>query len=110
MKFSELWRELKDRRVVRVLIGYAVVAAVIVQAADLTLEPLGLPAWAYNLRARGHDRWLPCGGRPRVGVRCDARRDRTGERPAGRDAAAHSVGGWLEGRSLSPWGSAAGDS
>ena len=48
MKFSELWRELKDRRVVRVLIGYAVVAAVIVQAADLTLEPLGLPAWAYT--------------------------------------------------------------
>ena len=48
MKFSELWRELKDRRVVRVAIGYTVVAAVSVQAADLTLEPLGLPAWTYT--------------------------------------------------------------
>ena len=48
MRLSELWRELKDRRVVRVAIGYAVVAAVIVQAADLTFEPLGLPAWTYT--------------------------------------------------------------
>ena len=49
MRPSELWRELKDRRVVRVAVSYAVVAAVIVQAADLTLEPLGLPAWTYTL-------------------------------------------------------------
>ncbi len=48
LRFSELWRELKDRRVVRVAIGYAVVAAVIVQAADLTFEPPGLPAWTYT--------------------------------------------------------------
>ena len=48
MRLSELWRELKDRRVVRVAIGYAVVAAVVVQAADLTFEPLGLPAWTYT--------------------------------------------------------------
>ena len=43
MRLEELWRELKDRRVVRVAIGYAVVGAVIVEAADLTLGPLGLP-------------------------------------------------------------------
>jgi len=48
VNFTELWRELKDRRVVRVAIGYTVIAAVIVQAADLTLEPLGLPAWTYT--------------------------------------------------------------
>ena len=48
LRLSEFWQELKDRRVVRVAIGYTVVAAVIVQAADLTFEPLGLPAWTYT--------------------------------------------------------------
>ena len=33
---------------VRVAIGYTVVAGVIVQAADRTLGPLGLPAWTYT--------------------------------------------------------------
>ena len=66
MKFRELWQELKDRRVVRVAIGYTVVAAVIVQAADLTLEPLGLPGSMNSLRTC---RAPSMRGRPRRAVR-----------------------------------------
>lgn len=48
MKPSELWAELKRRRVVRVVLAYAVTVFVVLQVADLTLEPLGLPAWSYR--------------------------------------------------------------
>lgn len=44
-----LWHELRRRRVVKVAIGYAFVLFVVLQVAELTLEPLGLPDWSYEL-------------------------------------------------------------
>lgn len=49
MNLSDFWNELRRRRVVRVVIAYAVAAFVVLQVAELTLEPLGLPAWTYRL-------------------------------------------------------------
>ncbi|HUF13422.1 MAG TPA: nickel-binding protein [Longimicrobiales bacterium] len=43
------WSELARRRVVKVAAAYAVVLFVVLQAAELTLQPLGLPAWSYTL-------------------------------------------------------------
>ena len=39
------WSELKRRHVVKVLIVYAAVAFVVIQAADLLIPALHLPAW-----------------------------------------------------------------
>lgn len=44
-----LWSELMRRRVVKVAVGYGVVLFGILQIAELTFEPLGLPAWSYTL-------------------------------------------------------------
>lgn len=44
-----LWDELRRRRVVRVAAAYAIVLFGILQVAELTLEPLGLPGWSYTL-------------------------------------------------------------
>ena len=44
-----LWGELLRRRVVKVAAGYGVVLFAILQVAQLTLEPLGLPGWSYTL-------------------------------------------------------------
>jgi tetratricopeptide (TPR) repeat protein len=41
--------ELKRRKVVRVAVAYAVAAFVVLQLADLVLEPLGLPPWTMAL-------------------------------------------------------------
>ena len=46
---SGLWHELIRRRVVKVTVGYGIVLFGILQVAELTLEPLGLPAWSYTL-------------------------------------------------------------
>ena len=46
---SGLWGELLRRRVVKVAVGYGVVLFGILQIAQLTLEPLGLPGWSYTL-------------------------------------------------------------
>ena len=46
---TRFWRELRRRRVVKVAIGYAVVLFGVLQVASLTLEPLGLPDWSYQL-------------------------------------------------------------
>lgn len=43
------WDELGRRRVVRVGVAYSVALFVVLQVAELTLEPLGLPAWSYTL-------------------------------------------------------------
>src|SRR5688572_12644197 len=42
------WAELKRRKVVRAAIAYAVVAWIVLQVAEVTYEPLGLPAWAMT--------------------------------------------------------------
>lgn len=44
-----LWTELRRRRVVRVGVAYSVALFVVLQVAELTLEPLGLPGWSYRL-------------------------------------------------------------
>ena len=49
----ETWAELKRRRVVRAGITYAVVGWVVLQAAEITYEPLGLPPWALTWTVLG---------------------------------------------------------
>jgi len=49
MSRDGLWAELKRRRVVRVGIAYAAAVFVVLQVADLTFEPLGLPGVAYTI-------------------------------------------------------------
>lgn len=49
----ETWAELKRRRVVRAGIAYAVVGWVVLQAAEITFEPLGLPPWALTWTVLG---------------------------------------------------------
>ncbi len=49
MKLNELWRELKDRRVVRVAIVYAVVAFTVWQVAEIAFPALGIPGWAMSV-------------------------------------------------------------
>jgi tetratricopeptide (TPR) repeat protein len=41
--------ELRRRKVVRVAVAYGIAAFVVLQLADLVLEPLGLPPWAMTL-------------------------------------------------------------
>ena len=48
MNLDNFWTELRRRRVVRVVVAYAVAVFIILQVASLTFEPLGLPAWAYK--------------------------------------------------------------
>lgn len=46
---GDLWNELMRRRVVKVAVGYGVVLFGILETAERTLGPLGLPAWSYTL-------------------------------------------------------------
>ena len=48
MNLDTFWTELRRRRVVRVVVAYAVAVFIILQVASLTFEPLGLPAWTYQ--------------------------------------------------------------
>lgn len=47
--FSRLPSELKRRKVVQVVVSYAVVVFILLQVAEITFEPLGLPDWALTL-------------------------------------------------------------
>jgi serine/threonine-protein kinase len=49
MKPDEIWDELKRRRVVRVALAYAAALFLVLQVADLTFEPLGLPEVAFRI-------------------------------------------------------------
>lgn len=49
MRIPDLLAELKRRRVIRVLGAYLVAAFILLQVADLVVEPLGLPAWTMTL-------------------------------------------------------------
>jgi len=42
------WQELKRRKVIRVIIGYAAAAYVILELTSIIAEPLGLPSWTIN--------------------------------------------------------------
>ena len=43
------WKELQRRKVVRLVIAYVIVGWILIQIADVTLEPLHLPPWAGTL-------------------------------------------------------------
>ena len=45
----EFWRELRRRHVVTVGAVYAAALFMMLQVAQLTFEPLGLPSWTYTL-------------------------------------------------------------
>ena len=45
----DLWNELKRRKVVRVVIAYVIVGWLLIQVADVTLEPLRLPEWSDTM-------------------------------------------------------------
>ena len=45
----KFWRELKRRKVVRVIIGYLASAYVILELTSIVAEPWGLPDWTINL-------------------------------------------------------------
>ena len=43
------WQELKRRRVTRIAVAYVVVGWVLIQVADVTIDPLGLPEWSDTM-------------------------------------------------------------
>ncbi len=43
------WKELQRRKVVRVMIAYVIVGWLLIQIADVTMEPLRLPIWSGTL-------------------------------------------------------------
>jgi len=46
---STFWEEIKRRKVARVIVAYLIVGWLLIQIADVTLEPLRLPEWADTL-------------------------------------------------------------
>jgi adenylate cyclase len=46
---SKFWKEIRRRKVVRVVIAYLIVGWLLIQIADVTLEPLQLPEWSETL-------------------------------------------------------------
>jgi adenylate cyclase len=48
-RLSSWFAELRRRKVVRVAIVYVVIAWLMIQVADATFEPIGIPAWANRL-------------------------------------------------------------
>ena len=49
LKSKSFWQELQRRKVVRVVIAYVIVGWLLIQIADVTLEPLHLPSWSQTL-------------------------------------------------------------
>ena len=47
-KQHNFWQELKRRKVIRVIIGYAAAAYVLLELTSIVAEPLGLPVWTIN--------------------------------------------------------------
>ncbi len=47
-KPHNFWQELKRRKVIRVIIGYAAAAYVLLELTSIVAEPLGLPGWTIN--------------------------------------------------------------
>ncbi len=47
-KPNNFWQELKRRKVIRVIIGYAAAAYVLLELTSIVAEPLGLPDWTIN--------------------------------------------------------------
>ena len=48
-KPTTIWKEIKRRKVVRMVLAYVLVGWALIQIADATLEPLHLPQWAGTL-------------------------------------------------------------
>ena len=47
-RFMRQWGELRRRRVIRAVVAYLVVSWLLLQVADVTFVPLGLPLWAQR--------------------------------------------------------------
>ena len=47
-KLSQLWQELKRRKVIKVIAMYAATAFIIIEAGDIMLPRLGLPDWTVT--------------------------------------------------------------
>ncbi|HET9485326.1 MAG TPA: hypothetical protein VFO79_15300, partial [Xanthomonadales bacterium] len=56
---ASTWAELRRRKVVRAAITYAIAAWVVLQVAEVTFEPLGIPAWAMTWTVLGAVLGLP---------------------------------------------------
>ena len=54
---------LRERGVIRVAVSYAVIAWLLLQIADVTFEPLGVPPPAAGRANRGHGRKARSAGR-----------------------------------------------
>jgi hypothetical protein len=48
-KPHNFWQELKRRKVIRVIIGYAAASYVILELISIIAEPFGLPDWTLRL-------------------------------------------------------------
>lgn len=48
-RLNQLWKEIKRRKVVRVLTMYTATGFIIIQAGDIMLPRLGLPDWTVTL-------------------------------------------------------------
>ena len=49
IRLSQLWQELKRRRVIHVIVVYATAAFIIFELVDIIDDPLLLPEWALSL-------------------------------------------------------------
>ena len=47
-KLKKFWKELKRRKVVRVIIIYATTAFILLQIVDVLVKPLHFPAWVMS--------------------------------------------------------------
>ncbi|HDS06356.1 MAG TPA: tetratricopeptide repeat protein [Bacteroides sp.] len=48
-RLSRFWKELRQRRVIRVLVVYVAVGFAVIEFVDIVTEPLSLPSWALTL-------------------------------------------------------------
>ncbi|MDX1748124.1 MAG: hypothetical protein R3324_19495, partial [Halobacteriales archaeon] len=49
MKLREAWRELRDRKVIRLVVIYVVVGWIVIEAADVIFPALAIPEWGISL-------------------------------------------------------------
>src|SRR4051794_794576 len=57
--WASTWAELKRRKVVRAAFAYALVAWAVLQVAQVTFDPLGIPQWAMTWTVLGAVLGLP---------------------------------------------------
>jgi len=48
-KLSQFWQEIRRRKVIRVIVGYAAIGFALIEFVDIVTEPLNLPEWVLTL-------------------------------------------------------------